>query len=226
MDCTREKVEIPEISARLRERVAVLADEPSSLIDRCYGEVLRIGEYADLSRSAREDVRDVIGLFVGRWCGSMLEQPSLTHADLEDFGVWVRRRVHQGISLNSILRALRRAIEQLWLAHLALVAHDRPLGDELLFVLSPYLLRFSESMNQLIERVFLDERFKDSRWRDELRCKLGDLLFDERRRSAVLQHRAWPRFRFDHALHGSRRRLRHGRAVGNHQGRPAAERYW
>jgi carbohydrate diacid regulator len=178
MDCMQTTIQVPEISARLRERVSTLADEPSGLIDRCYTEVLRIGEYADLSQSGREDVRSAIGLFVARWCGSVLEQGWLTPDEVENFGAWVRRRVHQSVSLDSILCALRRAIEQLWLAHLALAAHDDRLRDELLFVVSPYLLKFSEFTNQFIEQVFLDEQFQHSRWRDEVRCKLCDLVFN------------------------------------------------
>jgi hypothetical protein len=84
---------------------------------------------------------------------------------MEKFEASVRRRVHQGISLVGILCAFRLGTKELWLAHLDLAEHDNALRDELLFVISPYRLEYSDFMAQFIGRVFLDEQFQQTSWR-------------------------------------------------------------
>jgi diguanylate cyclase with GGDEF domain len=96
---------------------------------------------------------------------------------MEQFESSIRRRVHQGVSLVSVLCAFRLGVKELWLAHLGLAEHDRALRDELLFVVSPYLLEYADFMAQFIERVFLDEQFQHTRWRGEMRRQLCELVF-------------------------------------------------
>jgi carbohydrate diacid regulator len=177
IDCAAAVINAPKISLRLRKYVYALAGEPSDLIDHCFAEVRRVDEYAGLGPSEEKDVRNAIGLFVEHWCSSMLEQAWFAPEEMESFDAWIRRRVHHGLSLASILCALRRAIEQLWLAHLSLAKHDDELRDELLFVISPHLLKFADFMNQFIGSVFIDEQFRHSRWRNDARRKLCELVF-------------------------------------------------
>jgi carbohydrate diacid regulator len=168
----------PEISVQLRENIAALADEPSYLIDRCYATVMRVDGYASLGISEKRDVRKSIDLFVKRWCSSILEQAWFTPEEIEIFESSVRRRVHQGVSLVSLLCAFRLGIKELWLVHLGLAEHDTALRDELLFVVSPYLLEYSDFMAQIVGRVFLDEQFQQTRWSVEVRRQLCDLVFN------------------------------------------------
>jgi carbohydrate diacid regulator len=176
--CAEAVTRAPAISAQLRTYVSALAEDPSDLIDHCYSEVLRVDQYASLGPSECSDVRNAIGLFVARWCSSMLKHDWFTPEEMGSFDAWIRRRVHQGISLASIQCALRRATEQLWLSHLGLAEHNSELRDELLFVISPYLLKFSDFMNQFIGQVFLDEQLQHTRWRDEARRRLCELVFN------------------------------------------------
>jgi carbohydrate diacid regulator len=178
MDCSASIIKTPEISDRLRENIAVLADEPSCLIDHCYAAVMQVDGYASLGLSEKRDIRNSIGLFVKRWWSSILEQAWFTPAEMEKFEASVRRRVHQGISLVAILCAFRLGTKELWLAHLDLAEHDNALRDELLFVISPYLLEYSDFMAQFIGRVFLDEQFQQTSWRAEVRRQLCDLVFN------------------------------------------------
>ncbi|MGE8158975.1 PucR family transcriptional regulator [Paraburkholderia sp. NPDC080076] len=178
MDCSASIIQAPEISDRLRENVAALADEPSYVIDRCYAAVMQVDGYANLGLSEKRDIRNSIGLFVKRWCGSILEQAWFMPAEMEKFEASVRRRVHQGISLVAILCAFRLGTKELWQAHLDLAEHDNALRDELLFVISPYLLEYSNFMTQFIGRVFLDEQFQQTSWRAEVRRQLCDLVFN------------------------------------------------
>jgi carbohydrate diacid regulator len=176
-DCAAAVIKSPKISVRLREYVYSLASEPSDLIDHCFAEVRRVEEYAGLGPSEEKDVRNAIGLLVTHWCSSMLGQAWFAPEEMKSFDAWIRRRVHHGLALASILCALRRAIEQLWLAHLSLAEHDEKLRDELLFVISPHLLKFADFMNQFIGSVFLDEQLHHSRWRNDARRRLCELVF-------------------------------------------------
>src|SRR5258708_32471626 len=69
--------------------------------------VMQVDGYASLGLSEKRDIRNSIGLFVTRWCSSILEQAWFTPAEMEKFEASVRRRVHQGISLVAILCAFR-----------------------------------------------------------------------------------------------------------------------
>jgi carbohydrate diacid regulator len=168
----------PEISDRMRKNIATLADEPSYLIDHCYAAVMRVDGYASLGLSEKKDIRNSIGLLVKRWCRSILDQAWFTSAEMEKFETSVRRRVHQGISLVAILCAFRLGTRELWLAHLDLAEHDNALRDELLFVISPYLLEYSDFVAQFIGRVFLDEQSQQTCWRTEVRRQLCHLVFN------------------------------------------------
>jgi carbohydrate diacid regulator len=77
-----------------------------------------------------------------------------------------------------MLCAFRLGTRELWLAHLGLAEHDNALRDELLFVMSPYLLEYSDFMAQFIGRIFLDEQFQQTSWRGEVRRQLSDLVFN------------------------------------------------
>jgi carbohydrate diacid regulator len=178
MNRTVAMIKAPEISVRLREHISALADEPSYLIDHWYASVMRVGDYARLGISEKGDIRNSISLLVMRWCSSILDEAWFSPEEIETFESSIRRRVHQGVSLVSILCANRLGIRELWLAHSGLAEQDSVLRDELLFVLSPYLLEYSEFMAQFIGRVFLEEQFKHSRWRREVRRKLYDLVFN------------------------------------------------
>ncbi len=177
MDCTALVIKAPEISDRLREHISALADEPSYLIDHCYAAVMRVDGYASLGLSEKRDIRNSIGLFVKRWCSSILELEWFTPEEIEIFEASVRRRVHQGIPLASLLCAFRLGTRELWLAHLGLAEHDDALRDEMLFAISPYLLEYSDFMAQFIGRVFLDEQCQQTSWRGDVRRQLSDLLF-------------------------------------------------
>jgi sugar diacid utilization regulator len=178
MDCPQLFIKAPEISDRLRENIAALADEPSYLVDHCFASVMRVDGYASLGLFEKRDIRNSIGLFVRRWCISILEKTWFTPAEMGKFEASVRRRVHQGISLVSMLCAFRLGTRELWLAHLGLADHDNTLRDELLFVLSPYLLEYSDCMAQFIERVYLDEQFQQTSWRGEVRRQLCEFVFN------------------------------------------------
>jgi sugar diacid utilization regulator len=167
----------PDISSALRHNIAALHDEPWYLIEHCYAAVMRVDGYEKLGLSERKDVCDALGLIVRRWCSLVLRQARELPGEIEQLEASIRRRVHQGVSLVSVLCAFRLGVKELWLAHLGLAGHDRALCDELLFVVSPYLLEYADFMTRFIQRVFLDEQFQHTRWRGEMRRQLCELVF-------------------------------------------------
>jgi sugar diacid utilization regulator len=171
-------IEAPEIGARLRDNIAALANEPSYLIDYCYAAIMQIDGYANLGMTERRNLRESIGALVARWCRSILERSWHTADEIDALEASVRRRVHQSISLVSVLGAFRACMRELWLAHLGLAEHDAALRDELLFKISPYLLEYSDFMARLIGRTFVDEQFHQTRWCSEGRRQLGELVFN------------------------------------------------
>jgi len=171
-------IEAPEIGARLRDNIAALANEPSYLIDYCYAAIMQIDGYANLGMAERRNLRESIGALVARWCRSILERSWHTADEIDALEASVRRRVHQSISLVSVLGAFRACMRELWLAHLGLAEHDAALRDELLFKISPYLLEYSDFMARLIGRTFVDEQFHQTRWCSEGRRQLGELVFN------------------------------------------------
>jgi sugar diacid utilization regulator len=88
-----------------------------------------------------------------------------------------RRRVHQGVSLASLMRGLRYGSREVWNSLLALADDDRDLRDELLFDVSRYLLEYFDLMSQTIGSAYLDEQFERLRWRDSLRYELSSIVF-------------------------------------------------
>ncbi|MDQ7980962.1 helix-turn-helix domain-containing protein [Paraburkholderia sp. SARCC-3016] len=167
----------PEISSELRNNISALYEEPGYLIDHCYATVMSVEGYEKLGLSERKDVYDSLCLVVRRWCSQVLGCDHTLSDEIEQFEAAIRRRVHQGISLVSVLCAFRLGVKELWLAHLGLAEHERALREELLFAISPYLYEYADFMTDLIRRIFIDEQFQHTRWRAEMRRQLFELVF-------------------------------------------------
>jgi carbohydrate diacid regulator len=169
--------EAPRIGDELRSSIVALHDEPWYLVEHCYSAVMRVHGYEKLGLSERKEVFHTLELVVGRWCSLVLGLGDAFPNQIEQLEASIRRRVHQGISLESALCAFRSSVKELWLAHLGLGEHDHALRDELLFVVSPYLLEYADSMMRFIQRVFLDEQLNHTLQREEMRRQLGEMVF-------------------------------------------------
>ncbi|WP_232064325.1 PucR family transcriptional regulator [Paraburkholderia dioscoreae] len=171
-------IRIPEISPSLRTWTEKAALDHASVIDRVYAALMNIKPYADLASSARLDIRNSIALSSKLWFDTLLSGSAPSGEELETFREYGRRRVQQGVPLEALLRAFRLGSRELWCFYIELDEKDDSLRDELLFQISPYLMEFFDIMAQIISQTYLEEQYKQARWRESLRYQLHSIIFN------------------------------------------------
>jgi carbohydrate diacid regulator len=171
-------MKIPNVTGKLREATAKYANDPSVIVERAFHAVAQDDEgYNELSSSTKSDVMESIRLSAALWFNSMLTGQCPSDEDMEAFRVLGRRRVHQGVDLASLLRAYRIGSKELWAAYLEFASKHPDVQNELLFVVSPYLLDHFDEMAQSIATAYMEEQYAQSRWKDALRYELCNLIF-------------------------------------------------
>jgi carbohydrate diacid regulator len=171
-------VNVPKVSGRLRERSLELAADPSNIVNRCYTLLAESEEsYTNLPSAVRQDILHFLEFSAKLWFNSLLNGTFPRPEETEILADAGRRRVHQGVSLSSLLRAFRYGGREVWNSLLALADDDRILRDELLFDVSRYLLEYFDLTSQIIAKAYMDEEFERLRWRDSLRYELSSIVF-------------------------------------------------
>ncbi|MEM5401088.1 MULTISPECIES: PucR family transcriptional regulator [Paraburkholderia] len=170
-------VSIPTISESLRERTALLSANPTAVNECVYETLMDVEGYKDLMPSVRQDIAASIELTAGLWFQSLLTHKPPSAEDMDRFQEFGRRRVHQRVPLQSVLRAFRIGSREIWRTYIALGEDDRSLIEELLFVISPYLFDFFDVMAQSIAQSYLEEQYQQARWREALRHQLYNIVF-------------------------------------------------
>ncbi len=169
---------VPRVTGRLRDRTLEFNADPTALVMRCYSQLLEVDDnYSSLSPAVRQDVLESIRFSAELWFKSILSGTFPSAEEMETFAASGRRRVHQGVTLSSLIRAFRVGSREIWHAYLELGENDEGLRDELLFVLSRYLLEHFDLMSQTISQAYLDEQYQRARWRDALRYELCSIVF-------------------------------------------------
>ncbi|WP_241017031.1 hypothetical protein [Paraburkholderia sp. Ac-20342] len=156
-------VSIPTISERLRERTALLAANPAAVIDRVYEMLMGMEGYKTLAASVKKDISASIDFSARLWFQSLLSGNLPSADDMEHFQEFGRRRVHQRVPLQAVLRAFRLGSREIWRAYIELGENDRTLVDELLFSISPYLFDYFDVMAQDITQSYLEEQYQQAR---------------------------------------------------------------
>jgi sugar diacid utilization regulator len=169
---------IPRLQGRIRELTLQLAEDPAIVVARV-DQVLTDNDsaYATLSPMVKQDVREFLRFSAALWFRTLLDGAPLTEADIHVINDSARRRVHQGLSLTSVLRAVRLGSRELWQTLVELAADDRAARDELLLLFSSYLLDYFDDLSQRMSAAYLDEEFQRTRWRDALRYELLSVIF-------------------------------------------------
>ena len=169
---------IPKITGHLRELVSDLADDLTPLVHRATQTVFQTEpEYSKLQDSIKRDVLESVDFSIRVWVNTVLSGEPPTGEDLHVIGEAARRRVHQGISLSSLLRAFRIGPKEVWRTFLELGEQNADISQQLLFQLSPYLLDHFDRMAQTVATAYLDEQYQRNRWRDALRYELLNVVF-------------------------------------------------
>jgi sugar diacid utilization regulator len=169
---------VPKATGALRERCAQLASDPSPVTQRVCA---LLEEYEDsytrMLPTIRQDVLQFLDFSAKLWFNSVLTGTFPSLEEIETLAQTGRRRVHQGVTLSSLLRGFRFGGRESWNALLSSAEGSPEVRDELLFVISRYQLEFFDSLSQTISQAYLDEQYQRLRWRDSLRYELASLVF-------------------------------------------------
>lgn len=170
-------ISIPRISERLRERTARFAANPSAVIDRTYEMLMTVEGYNALALAVRRDIAASLDLSAKLWFQSLLTGDPPSAQEMAAFQEFGRRRVHQRVPLQSVLRAFRLGSREIWRTYIELGEEDGGLVNELLFDISPYLFDYFDVMAQNIAQTYLEEQYQQARWREALRHQLYSIVF-------------------------------------------------
>lgn len=170
-------ISIPTMSDRLRERTAALAENPSAAVDRTYEILMSVEGYKTLAPAVRRDLAASLELAARLWFQSLLTGAPPSASDMHAFQEFGRRRVHQRVPLQSVLRAFRLGSREIWQMYVELGKEDTSLVNELLFDISPYLFDYFDVMAQNITQTYLEEQYGQARWKDALRHQLYSIVF-------------------------------------------------
>jgi carbohydrate diacid regulator len=168
---------IPEISPALREWTEKVALDHGKVVDRVYAALMNIKLYADLDSPTKLDIRNSVAWSAKLWFGTLLSGTAPSAEGLEAFREYGRRRVYQGLPLDALLRAFRLGSRELWCFYIDPDEESDELRDELLFRISPFLMEFFDVLAQIISQTYLDEQYKQARWRESLRYQLHSIIF-------------------------------------------------
>ncbi|WP_175864027.1 PucR family transcriptional regulator [Burkholderia cepacia] len=171
-------ISIPDISPALRRWTANVAENNAAFVERVYKALMNIKPYADLDSTTKLDIRDSIILSSKLWLDSLMSGKMPSEDALEGFRAYGRRRVYQGVPLEALLRAFRLGSRELWCFYIGVAENDGALRNELLLRISPYLLEFFDNMSQEIAQTFLEEQYRQARWRESLRYQLHGIIFN------------------------------------------------
>ncbi|MFK4444911.1 carbohydrate diacid regulator [Caballeronia udeis] len=168
---------VPEISPALRVWTEEVALDHGKVVDRVYAALMNIKLYADLDSPAKLDIRHSIAWASKLWFDALLSGNAPSAEGLEVFREYGRRRVYQGLPLDALLRAFRLGSRELWCFYIEPNEKNDDLRDELLFRISPFLMEFFDILAQIISQTYLDEQYKQARWREALRYQLHSIIF-------------------------------------------------
>lgn len=137
-----------------------------------------IPEYGHIEDAAiRRDVQQSVTHNVHMWFNALLSGHPPTAKELEPLISFGRRRVHQGVSLQSLLQAFRTGSRVLWEVLLEDAGKDEAIHRELLFKVSPYILLHFDLMGRTIGQAHAEEQQKRARWRDRLQHELCGVIY-------------------------------------------------
>ncbi len=94
-----------------------------------YATLINIEGYRDLDLAVKLDIRDSIGWSAKLWFESILSGAPPSEEELQVFQAFGQRRVHQGVSLQTILQAFRQGTRELWCLYIESADKSNELRD-------------------------------------------------------------------------------------------------
>lgn len=171
----------PPLSPRLRALLLqIIEDNQAGSAQTLRVIQAQVPDYSRMRDAAlRREVLDMI-LFTHQVCLTGLLELKLPTADaLGHTTALVRRRVHQGVPLPSVLQAFRVGFRVMWDLMLERAHSDPQLREELLFKVSPVFMDISDLLVQTLTATYAEEMQQRGRWRDRVRHELCGILFSD-----------------------------------------------
>ena len=170
-------ITVPNISCQLRDNLAALAKDPSILIEGIYSSLMKVDGYEALTPAVRDDIFRSITTALNLWFELLLTGAPPTSQAITDIEESVRRRVHQRVPLQSMLRAYQVGSRELWRATIQFARADKTLTDEVLFDMSQYMFDYVDGLAQIVTKAYVVEEYQQARWRDSILHQLYTVLF-------------------------------------------------
>ena len=168
---------VPEISRQLHDKIAELAKDPSILVERIYSSLMKIDGYDALAPAIRDDIFQSITKAADLWFSMLLAGSPPASQVMVDIEESARRRVHQRVPLQSMLRAFQLGSREIWRVTTELARANHALTDELFFSISQYLFDYFDGMAQIITKAYAGEEYHQTRWRDSILHQLYTVVF-------------------------------------------------
>lgn len=167
------------LSALLRDIVERQLENTEPIVKRAMLAMREaIPEYELIDDAAIQlDVQQSVAHNVRMWFNALLSGHPPTSKELEPLISFGRRRVHQGVTLQSLLQAFRTGSRVLWDVLLEQAGSNEEIHRELLFKISPYILFHFDLMGRTIGQAHAEEQQKQARWRDRLQHELCGVIF-------------------------------------------------
>lgn len=173
------EIGVGSLSPALRAIITQQLERSDAIVQRTM-QAMRgaITEYAHIEDAAIQlDVQHSVARNVHMWFNALLSGHAPTAKELEPLIAFGRRRVHQGVSLQSLLQAFRTGSRVFWDVLLEDAGDDKDMHRELLFKVSPYILLHFDLMGRTIGQAHAEEQQKRARWRDRLQHELCGVIF-------------------------------------------------
>ncbi|PNS08468.1 PucR family transcriptional regulator [Solilutibacter silvestris] len=156
---------------RLRENDDVLC---RSIYENIRGTISDYSLSTDTGLS--DDLLSTLTWHARVWHEALLDAQLPSEELLAKAELSARRRVHQGIALDSFLRAFRIGSSTLWQNLIEAAKGDVVLEKELLLNVSPYLLHHFDIISHRVAQAYMDELFQQASWRDRVRGELWSVI--------------------------------------------------
>lgn len=162
------------LSPTLRQLVAQLRDDSPSLSARMLGTLRStIAEYGALGDTLAQDVYRAGIKNAELWYDALLAGGRPDEDNLRWIGRFSRRRHSQALSLPALLQAYRTGARVYMDAMLARVREQPVLADEVLFIVPPFLLYYSDLVSSTLSEAYFVEQSRELRWKQQLQARLG-----------------------------------------------------
>ncbi|MGF6446550.1 PucR family transcriptional regulator [Paraburkholderia youngii] len=138
---------------------------------------MKLDGYQALAPAVRDDILRSVARSADLWFALLLAGATPADDAMAEAENSARRRVHQQVPLQSILRAFQLGAREIWHACTELAKVDKALAGEMLFVISPFLFDHFDDMAQIFTNAYVGEQFKQERWRDAIVQQLYAVVF-------------------------------------------------